>query len=187
MTARQLPESLNLPLRVRSTQQVLQRVEYLGNKNLKQDPALTPMHKENRISWSCNLLPRRVLIWQRTIISDENRIFIDGIDILAYYWVHKRLEEKQFRDLCVEVVASLFGTHFFGRQVEYRIHWRIYEIRTLRENVLKQVRAVHRSQEWLWMLVSERQCEGTCLRPHNEVFYGAEGADFKMDSAYYWP
>lgn len=91
--ASQIQSELQLPVKVRQVQRVLQKdPDFIWTKR-KGKPKLTQKHKENRLRFG-RMAMAWELIWAFTLFSDEKKFNLDGPDGSQFYWHDLRKDEQ---------------------------------------------------------------------------------------------
>ena len=73
LSAKEIKNTLNLPIRERGVQQILASDPNLQYKKMKTSPVLTKRHQENRLKW-CNERIYWDDEWSQIVWSDEKKM-----------------------------------------------------------------------------------------------------------------
>ena len=72
-----LDSHFQLPVNIRSVQQILSSAEYCGFEKRKKAPFLTPAHRASRLNLAENSLESFTYCWRRVVSPDEKRFLLD--------------------------------------------------------------------------------------------------------------
>ena len=94
---------------------MLEKCHFLKYQRLALTPAMCDHHKERHIACATEIITWSHKTWSTVVWSDENRLTLDGPDVLAYEWQDLRAEKQWFSKRqngggSVMVWACLAGT-----------------------------------------------------------------------------